>query len=596
MMSRTTAPTAWKRVGMIAGLLALPAGLFAPHAAMASEMDLVIPELTTSYNLFGMTVSGTGLLMAGIIVCLLGMAFGLFMFNQVRRMPAHKSMLDVSNIIYETCKTYLLQQGRLLMVLEIFIAACIIYYFGFLQGKGSATVALILLWSVVGILGSYSVAWFGIRMNTFANSRTAFASLRGKPLPVYEIPIQAGMSIGVLLICVELIMMLIILLFVPKESAGACFVGFAIGESLGASALRIAGGIFTKIADIGSDLMKVVFKIKEDDPRNPGVIADCTGDNAGDSVGPTADGFETYGVTGVALISFIALAVGVAFKAELLVWIFVMRILMIITSIVSYSINAAVSRSRNAHKDKMNFEAPLTTLVWLTSILSIGVTYSVSNWMLSGLPNGLWWKLSTIISCGTLAAALIPELTKVFTSSNSRHIKEIVAASREGGASLTILSGLVAGNFSVFWKALTLTFLLFIAFLMSTLGLSDFMTYPAVFAFGLVAFGLLGMGPVTIAVDSYGPVTDNAQSIFELSQIETTPGSAAAVEKQFGFRPDFAHGKHFLEDNDGAGNTFKATAKPVLIATAVAGATTMVFSIILVLTKHFGLDPNGLPN
>jgi K(+)-stimulated pyrophosphate-energized sodium pump len=594
MILRTTALITWKKFSQVAFLLAMLCGVLAPAGAMASEMDLVIPEINTSYSLFGTSVSGVNLLYAGIVVCLLGMAFGLMMFNQVRKMPAHKSMLDVSNIIYETCKTYLIQQGRLLMVLEIFIAACIVYYFGFLQAEGIGTVALILFWSVIGILGSYSVAWFGIRMNTYANSRTAFASLKGKPLPVYEIPLQAGMSIGVLLICVELIMMLVILLFVPKESAGASFLGFAIGESLGASALRIAGGIFTKIADIGSDLMKVVFKIKEDDPRNPGVIADCTGDNAGDSVGPTADGFETYGVTGVALISFIALAVAAAFQPDLLVWIFVMRILMIVTSIVSYSINASIARSQNIGKDKMDFEAPLTSLVWLTSILSIVVTYGVSYWMLSGTRTpagadiGLWWKLSTIISCGTLAAALIPELTKVFTSSSSRHIKEIVSASREGGASLTILSGMVAGNFSVFWKGLTLTALLFVAYMISNLGLSEFMGYPAVFAFGLVAFGLLGMGPVTIAVDSYGPVTDNAQSIFELSQIETTPGAAAEVERQFGFKPDFARGKHFLEDNDGAGNTFKATAKPVLIATAVAGATTMIFSIILLLQEHLG--------
>jgi K(+)-stimulated pyrophosphate-energized sodium pump len=587
MMSFTTAFSTWKRMGLKAALAAL-LSIMAPALARASEMDLVIPEITTSYSLFGMTVSGVTLLYIGIVVCLLGMAFGLLMFNQVRRMPAHKSMLDVSNIIYETCKTYLLQQGRLLMVLEIFIAACIIYYFGFLSPQPLGTVGLILLWSIVGILGSYAVAWFGIRMNTYANSRTAFASLQGKPLPVYEIPLQAGMSIGVLLICVELIMMLFILLFVPREAAGASFLGFAIGESLGASALRIAGGIFTKIADIGSDLMKVVFRIKEDDPRNPGVIADCTGDNAGDSVGPTADGFETYGVTGVALISFIALAVGAAFQPHLLVWIFVMRILMIVTSIVAYSVNAAIARSQNQGKTKMDFEAPLTSLVWLTSILSIAVTYAVSYWMLSGMANGLWWKLSTIISCGTLAAALIPEFTKVFTSSSSRHVKEIVSASREGGASLTILSGLVAGNFSVFWKALTLTFLLFVSYMISTLGLGEFMDYEAVFAFGLVAFGLLGMGPVTIAVDSYGPVTDNAQSIFELSQVETTPGAAQEIERQFGFKPDFARGKHYLEDNDGAGNTFKATAKPVLIATAVAGATTMIFSIILLLQNHMG--------
>jgi K(+)-stimulated pyrophosphate-energized sodium pump len=572
-----------------AGLWLAALGFVAwPIRAFASELDLAIPELDVSYHLFGAQIAGTTLLLAGLAVCVLGMLFGLAMYRQVKRMPAHRSMTDVSNIIWETCKTYLFQQGRLLLVLEAFIAACIIYYFGVLQAQGPGKVLLILMWSVVGILGSYSVAWFGIRMNTYANSRTAFAALRGKPLPLYEIPLQAGMSIGVLLICVELIMMLVILLFVPREAAGASFLGFAIGESLGASALRIAGGIFTKIADIGSDLMKVVFRIKEDDPRNPGVIADCTGDNAGDSVGPTADGFETYGVTGVALISFIALAVMPEHRAQLLVWIFVMRILMIITSIVAFSVNGAVARAQNLGKDEIDFEAPLTSLVWTTSLLSIAVTFLVSHWMLGGFGAGLWWKLSVIISCGTLAAALIPELTKVFTSSNSRHVREIVAASREGGASLTILSGLVAGNFSVFWKALTLAGLLFVAYLMSLQGLADFMQYQAVFAFGLVAFGLLGMGPVTIAVDSYGPVTDNAQSIFELSQIETTPGSAAEVEKQFGFRPNFELGKHMLEDNDGAGNTFKATAKPVLIATAVAGATTMIFSLFVLLKNRMG--------
>jgi len=572
-----------------AGLLASVAAMLALTAnAMASELDLKIPVIDTQYSLFGAQVSGHALLLVGLLVCVLGMAFGMAMFNQVKGMPAHKSMLDVSNIIYETCKTYLLQQGRLLMVLEVFIGACLVYYFGWLEHLSVARVALILMWSVVGILGSYAVAWFGIRMNTYANSRTAFAALKGKPLPVYEIPLQAGMSIGVLLICVELFMMLAILLFVPKESAGASFLGFAIGESLGASALRIAGGIFTKIADIGSDLMKVVFKIKEDDPRNPGVIADCTGDNAGDSVGPTADGFETYGVTGVALISFIALAVFPEHKAHLLVWIFVMRILMIVTSIVAFSVNGAMARSQNQGKDKINFEAPLTSLVWMTSLLSIAVTFVVSRWMVAELGAGLWWKLSIIISCGTLAAALIPEFTKVFTSSNSRHTREIVAASREGGASLTILSGLVAGNFSVFWKALTLATMLLIAYVISLQGLAGFMDHPAVFAFGLVAFGLLGMGPVTIAVDSYGPVTDNAQSIFELSQVESTPGSAKEIEQQFGFKPDFARGKHLLEDNDGAGNTFKATAKPVLIATAVAGATTMIFSLIVLLTKQMG--------
>ena len=580
---RTHQPTRW-----IAGLAALVATLGLPTFAAASELDLRIPVLDTTYHLFGSSVSGGTLLLGGLGVCVIGMLFGLAMFNQVKAMPAHAAMLNVSSIIYETCKAYLLQQGRLLTVLWVFIAACIVYYFAVLQHSPASTVGLILMWSVIGILGSYGVAWFGIRMNTYANSRTAFAALRGKPLPVYEIPLQAGMSIGVLLICVELIMMLVILLFVPKAAAGAAFLGFAIGESLGAAALRVAGGIFTKIADIGSDLMKVVFRIKEDDPRNPGVIADCTGDNAGDSVGPTADGFETYGVTGVALISFIALAVMADFQAHLLVWIFVMRILMIGTSIVAYAVNGAVARSQNQGKDQIEFEAPLTSLVWLTSILSIAVTYVVSYWMLADLGQGLWWKLSTIISCGTLAAALIPEFTKVFTSSNSRHTKEIVSASREGGASLTILSGLVAGNFSVFWKALTLAAMLLIAYLMSLQGLSAFMSHEAVFAFGLVAFGLLGMGPVTIAVDSYGPVTDNAQSIFELSQVETTPGVTAEIEKQFGFTPDYAKGKHYLEDNDGAGNTFKATAKPVLIATAVAGATTMARAtfILSILTDY----------
>jgi len=559
-------------------LLAALAAALVPATALASELDLQLPVLEPGQRT---------LLLAGLGVCVLGMLFGLVMFNQVKGMQAHKAMLDVSNTIYETCKAYLLKQGQLLVVLELFIGACIVYYFGFLQHMDAMRVLTILAFSVLGILGSYSVAWFGIRMNTFANSRTAFASLRGKPLPVYEIPLQAGMSIGVLLICVELLMMLAILLWVPAEQAGACFLGFAIGESLGASALRIAGGIFTKIADIGSDLMKVVFKIKEDDPRNPGVIADCTGDNAGDSVGPTADGFETYGVTGVALISFIALAVQPQHKAIFLTWIFVMRVLMIGTSIVSYLANSAVARAQNTGKDKINFEAPLTSLVWVCSILSIIVTFAVSRWLLAPLGGSLWVTLSLIISCGTLAAAVIPEFTKVFTSSHSRHVQEVVAASKEGGASLNILSGMVAGNFSVFWKALTLAVLLFLAYQFSQRGLEQFMQYPSVFAFGLVAFGLLGMGPVTIAVDSYGPVTDNAQSIFELSQVETTPGVAADIERTFGFKPDFEKGKHYLEDNDGAGNTFKATAKPVLIATAVAGATTMLFSIILVLTKHY---------
>jgi K(+)-stimulated pyrophosphate-energized sodium pump len=578
-----TAGAALRRLKMPALLAALAAALL-PAAAFASELDLQLPVLDPAQR---------QLLIIGLGVCVLGMLFGLVMFNQVKAMPAHKAMLDVSHIIYETCKAYLLKQGQLLLVLEVFIGACIVYYFGILQRMDAMRVVTILMFSVLGILGSYGVAWFGIRMNTFANSRTAFASLTGKPLKVYEIPLQAGMSIGVLLICVELLMMLAILLWVPADRAGACFLGFAIGESLGASALRIAGGIFTKIADIGSDLMKVVFKIKEDDPRNPGVIADCTGDNAGDSVGPTADGFETYGVTGVALISFIALAVMPEHKAIFLVWIFVMRVLMIGTSIVSYMANGAVARAQNIGKDKIDFEAPLTSLVWVCSILSIVITFVASKWLLAPLGGNIWFTLSVIISCGTLAAAVIPEFTKVFTSSHSRHVQEVVSASKEGGASLNILSGLVAGNFSVFWMGLTLAVLLFAAFHFSQQGLSAYMEYPAVFAFGLVAFGLLGMGPVTIAVDSYGPVTDNAQSIFELSQVETTPGVAQEIEKQFGFKPNFELGKHYLEDNDGAGNTFKATAKPVLIATAVAGATTMLFSIILTLQKHFGLDAAG---
>ncbi len=578
-----TAGAALRRLTLPA-LFAVLAAAFLPAAAFASELDLQLPTLDPAQR---------QLLFIGLGVCVLGMLFGLMMFNQVKAMPAHKSMLDVSNIIYETCKAYLLKQGQLLMVLELFIGACIVYYFGFLQHLDAMRVATILAFSVLGILGSYGVAWFGIRMNTFANSRTAFASLKGKPLQVYEIPLQAGMSIGVLLICVELLMMLAILLWVPAEQAGACFLGFAIGESLGASALRIAGGIFTKIADIGSDLMKVVFKIKEDDPRNPGVIADCTGDNAGDSVGPTADGFETYGVTGVALISFIALAVMPEHKAIFLVWIFVMRVLMIGTSIVSYLVNGAVARAQNTGKSKIDFEAPLTSLVWVCSILSIIITFVASKWLLAPLGGNIWFTLSVIISCGTLAAAVIPEFTKVFTSSHSRHVQEVVSASKEGGASLNILSGLVAGNFSVFWMGLTLAVLLFAAFQFSQQGLSEYMQYPAVFAFGLVAFGLLGMGPVTIAVDSYGPVTDNAQSIFELSQVESTPGVSQEIEKQFGFKPNFELGKHYLEDNDGAGNTFKATAKPVLIATAVAGATTMLFSIVLTLQKHYGLDAMG---
>ena len=585
-------------------------GLLFTTAGFGSEANLKIPELTNTFNIFGTEMSGNSILTFGIFVSLAGMLFGFLEFLKIKKLPAHKSMLDISALIYETCKTYMLQQGKLLIVLELFIGACIVYYFGFLEHFEASKVALILLWSILGILGSYGVAWFGMRINTYANSRTAFASLKAKPYAVMDIPLRAGMSIGVLLICVELIMMIFILLYVPRESAGACFIGFAIGESLGASALRICGGIFTKIADIGSDLMKIVFNIKEDDARNPGVIADCVGDNAGDSVGPTADGFETYGVTGVALISFIVLATGAqygadgkleivnpAIQATLIVWIFAMRVVMVMTSVLSYWVNGAISRAMYSQKDHFDFEAPLTSLVWVTSLLSIAVTYIVSYTMLGdiGAEIGLWWKLSTIISFGTLAAAIIPEVTKIFTSAKSKHVAEIVTASREGGASLTVLSGLVAGNFSAFWKGMIMVGLMLGAYLTAESGLGQFMVYPAVFAFGLVAFGMLGMGPVTIAVDSYGPVTDNAQSVFELSQMEGIPGIKGEVEKQFGFTPDFERGKFYLEDNDSAGNTFKATAKPVLIGTAVIGATTMIFSIILLLNLKLDLlDPRVL--
>ncbi|HEX7410850.1 MAG TPA: sodium-translocating pyrophosphatase, partial [Bacteroidales bacterium] len=551
-----------------------------PALVFGSEADLKIPVLDQGQ---------TNILLFGFLICILGLLFGLYQFTRVKKLKAHKSMLDVAHIIFETCKTYLIQQGKFLLILFAFIAACIAFYFGFLQEMSFGGVLLILMWSVIGILGSYGVAWFGIRMNTLANSRMAFASLERKPLKLLNIPLDAGMSIGVLLVSVELIMMLIILLFIPREFAGASFIGFAIGESLGASALRIAGGIFTKIADIGSDLMKVVFKIKEDDPRNPGVIADCTGDNAGDSVGPTADGFETYGVTGVALISFIVLAVmNIADQTLLLTWIFLMRILMVITSIVAFYINKIYTNTKYRDAVDMDFEKPLSTLVWITSILSILVTFAVSYIMLGALANNLWLTLSIIISCGTLGAALIPEFTKIFTSPKSDHVNEIVTASREGGASLNILSGLVAGNFSAFWQGMVFLVLMFIAYFASTHGLDVLMIYPSIFAFGLVAFGFLGMGPVTIAVDSYGPVTDNAQSIYELSLIEENQSAGTEIEKEFGFKPDFENAKHYLEANDGAGNTFKATAKPVLIGTAVVGATTMIFSLILVIKHKFG--------
>ncbi len=556
--------------------------------ASASEADLKIPVLAPDQN---------NLLLWGFVICILGLLFGFYQFTTVKKLKAHKSMLDVANIIFETCKTYLIQQGKFLVILFVFIASCIAFYFGYLQQMNFGGVVLILSWTVVGILGSYGVAWFGIRMNTLANSRMAFASLESKPLKLLNIPLDAGMSIGVLLVSVELIMMLIILLFIPREFAGASFIGFAIGESLGASALRIAGGIFTKIADIGSDLMKVVFKIKEDDPRNPGVIADCTGDNAGDSVGPTADGFETYGVTGVALISFIVLAVmQVADQTLLLTWIFVMRILMVATSIIAFYLNKLYSNAKYQNSTDIDFEKPLTTLVWITSILSIIVTFVVSYIMLGQLENYLWLTLSIIISCGTLGAALIPEFTKIFTSPKSGHVNEIVTASREGGASLNILSGLVAGNFSAFWQGILFLLLMFVAYIASTHGLDTLMIYPSIFAFGLVAFGFLGMGPVTIAVDSYGPVTDNAQSIYELSLIEERIDIEKEIKNEFGFMPDFDNAKYYLEANDGAGNTFKATAKPVLIGTAVVGATTMIFSLILLIKNKFSIEPETILN
>ena len=541
-------------------------------------------------------ISGTNLLLGGLVVSALGLIFGLLIFTRLRNMPVHDSMREVSELIYETCKTYLATQGRFLCILEGFMAVIIVFYFGFMQQLAAYQVAIILLFSVIGIAGSFCVAAFGMRVNTFANSRTAFAALKGKPYPCYDIPLQAGMSIGMLLVSVELLIMLSILLFIPGDLAGKCFIGFAIGESLGAAALRVAGGIFTKIADIGSDLMKIVFKIKEDDARNPGVIADCTGDNAGDSVGPSADGFETYGVTGVALITFIILAVSSpVVQVQLLVWIFSMRIMMVISSGVGYFVNGAIAKAKYANADKFDFEAPLTTLVWLTSILSIVLTYIISSMMIPNLggDSTLWWKLATIISCGTLAGALIPEFVKVFTSTNSRHVREIVTSSREGGASLNILSGFVAGNFSAYWLGMAMLLLMSIGYYMSTMmpvGVSAIMLAPAVFAFGLVAFGFLGMGPVTIAVDSYGPVTDNAQSVYELSTIETLPGIEADLQKNFGFKPNFEKAKENLEENDGAGNTFKATSKPVLIGTAVVGATTMIFSTIVALTNGLQKD------
>jgi len=559
--------------------------------SLAGEADLVVPNIqqisTESFNL----------LLIGMVISVVGCIFGFIEFLRIKKMQVHTAMAEIGNTIFETCKTYLVQQGKFLLVLEVLIGLCIAFYFGYLQHMGISGVLTILAWSVIGILGSYGVAWFGIRMNTLANARTAFASLKGNPLNILNIPLKAGMSIGVLLVSVELVLMLTILLFVPGHLAGACFIGFAIGESLGASALRVAGGIFTKIADIGSDLMKIQFGIKEDDPRNPGVIADCTGDNAGDSIGPTADGFETYGVTGVALVSFILLGVvGEANQVQLLTWIFVMRFLMIVTSVVAYWINGVVDKIYAAKAAKFDFEQPLTNLVWLTSVLSIGMTFGVSHWLLSPLGDNLWLVLSAIISCGTLGAALIPEFTKIFTSPKAKHTEEVVTASKEGGSSLTILSGIVSGNFSGFWIGMVIVLLMGLAYYASTFISADLMVYSSVFAFGLVAFGFLGMGPVTIAVDSYGPVTDNAQSVYELSLIEERENVSEEIEKEYGFKPDFENAKQYLEENDGAGNTFKATSKPVLIGTAVVGATTMIFSLILVIQNTLGIQPEMILN
>jgi K(+)-stimulated pyrophosphate-energized sodium pump len=590
---------------LVAIMLSFPGAAFAAQPAAAAqqeparhaggEANLVLPDLG---QVEFQGINGRTLLMAGLLVCVLGLVFGMVIFMRLKNLPVHRSMQEISELIYETCKTYLIQQGKFILILEVFIGVIMVFYFGVLQHFEALKVAIILLFSLIGIAGSYGVAWFGIRVNTFANSRAAFAGLRGMPYPISAIPLSAGMSIGMLLISVELLLMLCILLFIPGDYAGACFIGFAIGESLGAAALRIAGGIFTKIADIGADLMKIVFNIKEDDARNPGVIADCTGDNAGDSVGPSADGFETYGVTGVALISFIVVAVASpTIQVQLLVWIFMMRVMMIIASGVSYLLNEAWAKASYGTATTMNFEAPLTRLVWLTSLVSVALTYIVSYWLIPNL-NGdptLWWKLSTIITCGTLAGAIIPELVKIFTSTESGHVREVVTSSREGGSSLNILSGFVAGNFSSYWLGLVIVTLMAGAYGVSNMGLAGtpeapLMIAPAVFAFGLVAFGFLGMGPVTIAVDSYGPVTDNAQSVFELSVIETLPNIKQDIKKQFGFDVNFERAKHLLEENDGAGNTFKATAKPVLIGTAVVGATTMIFSIIVLLTH--GLSQN----
>ena len=579
----------------------LPMLAFLTTAALAQggeeaggEANLRLPDLS-SVNFLGM--DGHKLLLIGILFCVFGLGFGLVIYTRLKNLPVHRSMREISELIYETCKTYLVTQGKFLLLLWVFIAVVILLYFGVLLKYDALRVVIILFFSVVGIAGSYGVAWFGIRVNTFANSRTAFAGLAGKPYPIYYIPLEAGMSIGMMLISVELLMMLIILLFIPGDYAGPCFIGFAIGESLGAAALRIAGGIFTKIADIGSDLMKIVFKIKEDDARNPGVIADCTGDNAGDSVGPSADGFETYGVTGVALITFILLAVkDPAVQVQLLVWIFVMRIAMLVASAAAYFLNSAIAKARYGKADVMNFEAPLTSLVWITSAVSIALTYIISSLIIPQLggDSSQWWKLATIISCGTLAGAVIPELVKVFTSTESRHVKEVVVSAQEGGASLDILSGFVAGNFSGYYLGLSMVVLMSIGYYVSTMGLENLMVAAPVFAFGLVAFGFLGMGPVTIAVDSYGPVTDNAQSVYELSLIEQIPNIQQEIKRDFNIDSRFELAKDLLEANDGAGNTFKATAKPVLIGTAVVGATTMIFSIIMALTHGLTTNVNNL--
>jgi K(+)-stimulated pyrophosphate-energized sodium pump len=584
------------KFGATAAVLALLGATSALADEAGGEAGLKLPDLS---RVTFLGIDGHKLLLFGIVICIFGLGFGLAIYSRLKNLPVHKSMRDISELIYETCKTYLITQGKFLMILWVFIAVVIVLYFGWLSPVQpvAVTLPIILVFSLVGIAGSYGVAWFGIRVNTFANSRTAFASLRGKPYPIYSTPLQAGMSIGMMLISVELLMMLFILLFVPGDYAGPCFIGFAIGESLGAAALRIAGGIFTKIADIGSDLMKIVFKIKEDDARNPGVIADCTGDNAGDSVGPSADGFETYGVTGVALITFILLAVkNPTVQVQLLVWIFVMRIVMLIASAAAYFINGFIANAKYGKVDEMNYEAPLTSLVWITSIVSIALTYVVSSLIIPILGGDVsqWWKLATIISCGTLAGAIIPELVKVFTSTESRHVREVVTSAEEGGASLGILSGFVAGNFSAYYIGLAMVLLMSLGFLISNLGLDHQMLAPAVFAFGLVAFGFLGMGPVTIAVDSYGPVTDNAQSVYELSLIEQIPGIKGELKKDYNIDVNFERAKEMLEANDGAGNTFKATAKPVLIGTAVVGATTMIFSIIMALTKGLTENVNNL--